>query len=265
MTGLLSAYLSRLWKEKLFWLAMLFMAGSGVLIALNSYQSSLSYLERGIAACVSVPLEQYCFAFQWVIGVLAAVVSSLFLGREYQDGTLRSKLIAGHSRTVVYLAGLVVNILSALLLCLCYVLFACVTGIPLMGGFQADTGTILLLLLGNLLAVVAYCSLFTLIEMLSASRTGAIVTALLVTLVLLALGTLLVGRLQEPEWLSMASGVDEAGSLIFGQAQPNPSYLGGPMRTVFQVLVNLLPPGQAFPLPGAGMNFCPSFPFTPPD
>lgn len=64
MTGLLSAYLSRLWKEKLFWLAMLFMAGSGVLIALNSYQSSLSYLERGIAASVSVPLEQYCFAFQ---------------------------------------------------------------------------------------------------------------------------------------------------------------------------------------------------------
>lgn len=133
MTGLLSAYLSRLWKEKLFWLAMLFMAGSGVLIALNSYQSSLSYLERGIAASVSVPLEQYCFAFQWVIGVLAAVVSSLFLGQEYQDGTLRSKLIAGHSRTVVYLAGLVVNILSALLLCLCYVLFACVTGIPFDG------------------------------------------------------------------------------------------------------------------------------------
>ena len=140
--------------------------------------------------------------------------------------------------------------LSALLLCLCYVLFACVTGIPLMGGFQADTGTILLLLLGNLLTVVAYCSLFTLIEMLSASRTGAIVTALLVTLVLLALGTLLVGRLQEPEWLSMASGVDETGSLIFGQAQPNPSYLGGPMRTVFQVLVNLLPTGQAFSLAG---------------
>ena len=77
MTGLLSAYLSRLWKEKLFWLAMLFMVGSGVLIALNSYQSSLSYLERGIAACVSVPLEQYCFAFQWVIGVLAAVVSRI--------------------------------------------------------------------------------------------------------------------------------------------------------------------------------------------
>lgn len=260
MTGLLSAYLSRLWKEKLFWLAMLFMAGSGVLIALNSYQSSLSYLKRGIAASVSVPLEQYCFAFQWVIGVLAAVVSSLFLGREYQDGTLRSKLIAGHSRTVVYLAGLVVNILSALLLCLCYVLFACVTGIPLMGGFQADTGTILLLLLGNLLAVVAYCSLFTPIEMLSASRTGAIVTALLVTLVLLALGTLLVGRLQEPEWLSMASGADEAGSLIFGQAQPNPSYLGGPMRTVFQVLVNLLPTGQAFSLAGGGDEFLPQLP-----
>ena len=239
MKNLLCAYFSRLWKEKMFWAAVIFMAAAGFFFTVIQHIAQQPYRDP---AHPTTP-EEFCFNFHQLIGVVSAIVCCLFLGREFQDGALRNQLIAGHSRTVVYLAGLVVNILSALLLCLCYVLFACVTGIPLMGGFQADTGTILLLLLGNLLTVMAYCSLFTLIEMLSASRTGAIVTALLATLVLLALGTLLVGRLQEPEWLSMASGVDETGSLIFGQAQPNPSYLGGPMRTVFQVLVNLLPTG----------------------
>lgn len=256
MKNLLCAYFSRLWKEKMFWAAVIFMAAAGIFFTIIQHIAQQPYRDP---AHPTTP-EEFCFNFHQLIGVVSAIVCCLFLGREYQDGTLRNKLIAGHSRTVVYLAGLVVNILSALLLCLCYVLFACVTGIPLMGGFQADTGTILLLLLGNLLTVMAYCSLFTLIEMLSASRTGAIVTALLVTLVLLALGTLLVGRLQEPEWISMASGVDEAGSLIFGQAQPNPSYLGGPMRTVFQVLVNLLPTGQAFSLAGGGDEFLPQLP-----
>lgn len=256
MKNLLCAYFSRLWKEKMFWAAVIFMAAAGIFFTIIQHIAQQPYRDP---AHPTTP-EEFCFNFHQLIGVVSAIVCCLFMGREFQDGALRSKLIAGHSRTVVYLAGLVVNILSALLLCLCYVLFACVTGIPLMGGFQADTGTILLLLLGNLLAVVAYCSLFTLIEMLSASRTGAIVTALLVTLVLLALGTLLVGRLQEPEWISMASGVDEAGSLIFGQAQPNPSYLGGPMRTVFQVLVNLLPTGQAFSLAGGGDEFLPQLP-----
>ena len=260
MRNILSAYLSRLWKDKFFWLAMVFMAGVGLVITLNQYSSGLVQQDRGLADTASIPLEDYCFSFQWVIGVVAALVSSLFLGREYQDGTLRNKLIAGHSRAAVYLAGLTVNILSTLLLCLCYGLFACVAGIPLMGGFQADLATVLLLLLGNLLAVMVYCSIFTLIEMLASSRTSAIVISVLVVLILLAAATALVGRLQEPEMLSIASGVDETGRLIFEETGRNPSYLGGPVRTVVQTLVNLLPTGQAFSLAGGGDEFLPQLP-----
>lgn len=260
MTNLLSAYLSRLWKDKFFWLAMVFMAGLGVLLTLNQYSSALLLQQRGLSADGSVPLELYCFGFQWVIGGASALVSCLFLGREYQDGTLRNKLIAGHSRTWIYLAGLMVNTISALALCLCYCVFACLIGIPLMGGFQAGIPTVLLLLLGNLLAVAAYSAIFTLVGMLCSSRTRAIVVAILLFLVMLVLGVFLIGRLQEPETLSIASGMDETGQLLFQETGRNPSYLGGPMRTIFQVIVNLLPTGQAFSLAGGGDEFLPQLP-----
>ena len=260
MCNVLSAHISRLWKDKFFWLAMLFMAGLGVFLTLNQYNSQQLLQRRDLAETAALALEQHCFSFQWVIGGVAALTSSLFLGREYQDGTLRNKLIAGHSRTAVYLAGLGVNIFSSLLLCASCFLFSCAIGIPTMGGFEAPAKTILLLCLGNLLAVVAYCSLFTLIEMLSSSRTSSIILTMLVFLGMLALGAFLIGRLQEPEMLSIASGVDESGNLIFSQAQPNPGYLREPLRTVFQTMVNLLPTGQAFSLAGGGDEFLPWLP-----
>ena len=225
MTNLLSAYFSRLWKDKFFWLAMLFMAGLGVFLTLNQYNSQQLLQRRDLAETASFALEDYCFSFQWVIGGVAALTSSLFLGREYQDGTLRNKLIAGHSRTAVYLAGLGVNIFFSLLLCASCFLFSCAIGIPTMGGFEAPAKTILLLCLGNLLAVVAYCSLFTLIEMLSSSQTSSIILTMLVFLGMLALSVFLIGRL-----------------------------------TVFQTMVNLLPTGQAFSLAGGGDEFLPWLP-----
>ena len=260
MTKILSAYLSRLWKDKFFWLAMLFMAGFGIFLTLNQYNNQQLLQQRGLVETTDLALEQYCFFFQWVIGGVAALVSSLFLGLEYQDGTLRNKLIAGHSRTSVYLAGLIINLVSALALCFCYSFFSCVIGVPLMGGFQAETGTLLLLLADNLLAVAAYCSLFTLIEMLTFSRTGAIVLTMLVFFGMLVLSTFLAGQLMKPEYISIASGVDESGNLIFSQDLPNPSYLEGPLRTVFQTIVNLLPTGQAFSLAGGGDESLPLLP-----
>ena len=259
MINLVSAFLSRLWKEKVFWLGMAFMAAFGIVMALNTYSSGMMSGPQGEKLTAGIPLEQYCFGFQWVIGVVAAVVSSLFIGREYQDGTLRNKLIAGHSRTSLYLAGLAVNILSTLLLCLSYLFFACVVGIPLMGGFQVDVPTVLLLILGNLLAVAVYCSLFTWIQLLCSNRAGAVVIALLLTLVLLVAGTAMIGRLQEPEWISYVS-YNQQGEMVMEPLQSNPNYLKGPVRTLFQTIVNLLPTGQAFSLAGGGDESLPLLP-----
>ena len=42
-----------------------------------------------------------------VVGILISIFYSLFLGTEYNDGTIRNKLIVGHKRETIYLASFI--------------------------------------------------------------------------------------------------------------------------------------------------------------
>ena len=239
MLNLLSAHISRLWKEKIFWVALAFMAVFGAFNALNYY--SFAYL---LDAGETFALEDYCFSFHWVIGIASAVVSSLFLGREYQDGTLRNQLIAGHSRAAVYLANLLSNVILTLLLCLASTAASCVVGIPGFGGFQADGGTILLFILSSILCVAVYASLFTMISMLLTSRAASVTVCLLIALAILLAASQLQSWLSEPAMWEGYSYLTDTGELVTVESFPNSTYLSGTARNVVETIDEFLPWGQ---------------------
>ncbi len=83
MINLIRAHFARLLQSPVFWLGTAASAASGVLL----------WFPNAAGLAVLPPL--YC-----------AVVFSLFFGTEYADGTIRNKLIAGHSREAIYLAAL---------------------------------------------------------------------------------------------------------------------------------------------------------------
>ena len=60
---------------------------------------------------------------------------------------------------------------------------------------------------------------------------------------LLLLGSVLYNALWEPEYLT--GMVMTANGIEMGEAQPNPNYISGALRTVFQFLVDTLPTGQS--------------------
>ena len=56
-----------------------------------------------------------------------------FIGTEYSDGTIRNKIVVGHSRSTIYLANLLTCCFAGLIMCLCFILPTLAIRIPLFG------------------------------------------------------------------------------------------------------------------------------------
>lgn len=222
MKNLLCAYFSRLWKEKMFWAAMMFMAAAGFFFTALHY---CTHPESNYTP------EEFCFNFYRLIGVGIAIVCCLFLGREFQDGTLRNKLIAGHSRWKIYLSSLMVNTAASVLLALGYFMAACLCGMPVFGGFVVSSGEVMLLILSCVLSVAVYASLFTMIQMLTGSRAMAVVLCILLALGLYVCSEAIFNVFYEPAMWDYLY---------------NPNYPGDAMRGFLEVLYKFLPTGQGF-------------------
>ena len=176
------------------------------------------------------------------LAILHAVFISLFLGVEYQDGTLRNKLIAGHSRGKVYLSFLLTAIAGCFAILLAWGL-SVGFGILKFGWFTAPAGSLLLSVAVILLLTAAEAALLTLLCMLLTNRAIAAVTAILLMFGLIILGSAFYNALCEPETLSAA--IMTGDGFQVGPPEPNPRYISGMTRQVFQFAVDALPTGQA--------------------
>lgn len=175
------------------------------------------------------------------IGFFCAGVTSLFLGAEHSDGTIRSKLCAGYSRAAIYLSSLFLSFASTVLLFAAYALPCC-----LIAPFTLDSAALPenepLRLLLALLMLLSVCALMTLLGMLLQSRAAAAVLSFIVLLALFAVCANLTSSLMQPEMAAFYS-IDGDVSTI-----QNPQYPTGIMRTVYEWVVDLLPTGLLFQL-----------------
>ena len=216
MRNLLRANFSRLWKSKALWLR--------------------ADPEGGIALD-----EAFGQVFPF-LPLLYAAFLSLFLGVEYQDGTLRNKIIAGHARWKVYAASLLSGAAGCWVVLLGWLLSIPI-GVLKFGWFTAPAAGLALELAVALGIAAAIAAILTLLGMLLPNRAVAAVLAILLVLGLLLLGSVLYNALWEPEYLT--GMVMTANGIEMGEAQPNPNYISGTLRTVFQFLVDTLPTGQS--------------------
>ena len=174
--------------------------------------------------------------------VLHAAFASLFLGLEYQDGTLRNKLIAGHSRASVYLAALAACTTGCFVILLGWALGA-MAGIPKFGWFSLGAPSLLLGAALILLLTAALAAILTLLCMLLPNRAAAAVASILLMFGLIVLGSLFYNALCEPEMLPAA--VMTVNGFEVGEPMPNPAYISGALRDVYQLAVDALPTGQS--------------------
>lgn len=236
MRNLLSAGLVRLARCKALWFSCAVTAGYEIFSLLSRY-------ERGRAG-FDYSLDGSFFLFAGLTGVVSALVCAFLIGPEHGDGTMRNKLVTGHSRRDIYLSNLILSTLASLMTCLAAILPGLALGLPLLGGFEMGTARAALMILGVCTLSMAYAALFTLLTMLIFERAASLTAAVLLALALLTAGAYLNGLLTAPPTIQ---GYDLSvnGQLAAAKPQPNPSYVPeGPVRTVLQFLYDFLPGGQ---------------------
>ncbi len=228
VTKLLRANLLRLRQSKLFWGTLAFMAGYALW---NIWERT----QLG-SATVDGILFDYCLA----AGIVSALFSGLFLGTEYGEGTLRNKLMVGHTRFSVYLANLLTTTAVAILYALTYLAVTLGLGSPLLGPPTLPWGRAFSLFLSSLATLAAFCAIYTAVGMLCSRKAVAAVVCLVGAFALFGVMSGVDDQLSVPKYAIAG----EQGEALLVE-NPNHSYVNEVMRPVYQLLDNALPFGQA--------------------
>ncbi|WP_310603679.1 ABC transporter permease subunit [Anaerosporobacter sp.] len=236
MSKLLSANFTRLRKNRLFWSVLIFMFVAGIIIV-----NVVSVKIRKSGAVVS--LDNIFFQYVLPIGIIMAVFSGIFLGTEYSDGTIRNKLIIGHSRRSIYISNLLTNMIVSILLCISYMVAVVIIGIPLIGFFTLDIKNILQICIGTFILAMAFTSIFTMVSMICSNKTTGAVTSILFVVVLLFVAMYMNSRIQAPKYIEEYVMTDSLGNVQTQMAQ-NPDYITGTKRAVYEFLFDFIPTGQ---------------------
>lgn len=194
------------------------------------------------------PIEIVFFIFLIPLGAMLAVFCSLFLGADYSDGTLRNKIITGHSRTAIYFSNLLTCVLAGLLMGAAFLLPVCCIGFSITTGFSMPRRELIWYLLNSLLTICAFSAVFTAVCMLCQRKATAAIICLLSTVALFVPSGMLCSALSVPEFYQDFDYFHPVtGEIVFKQV-PAYGYIGGIKREIYSLIIDVLPMGQAYQL-----------------
>jgi hypothetical protein len=174
MHKLFNAELPRLWRNKVFWIGIIYM----VVRAFDNTMSIFREIESGYYGTLS----NVFFRYAEYILVLEAVFCSIYIGTEYSDGTMRNKVIMGHPRHSIYFSYLIVSVVAGIMMCCSYIAVSMI-GISL--GFSVSIFDTLVGVLCSFALVCSISAIYTMITMLSKNRTTAVVICVVLSFALL--------------------------------------------------------------------------------
>lgn len=237
MGKLLSASMARTVKDKVFWVCV---TALSVLVAYVCVQNYLYQMRYN----TPYGLDMMLFGYNLFIPIQCAVFCSMFLGTEYADGTIRNKLVVGHTRRAVYLSNVVTAFVASVLMSLACFVVCLAMGVPLFGGPRMGVGWMLTILLGSLCMTAAICAICTACAMLIHKKAVLVLVLVLGMVALMLAAIAIQGMLEAPEFYPYAMDMVD-GELVTRNDVPNPHYLTGAKRAFYQFLYDFLPTGQA--------------------
>ena len=242
MGKLLRANLVRLRKNRIFWLAFFLLTVWGAVQRIG--------IRMDIEAHY---LDETFWIDALLIGIVLAVFISLFVGTEFEDGTIRNKIVMGHTRSEIYFANVIVCIIAGWLMCLGCLISSLLVGVPLLGFFHTEISIILLEGICVFALSAAYTAIYCFIAMLNSNRAITAIVCMLLSILLLFAGAAVSNQLDESEYYYIPDETLGIGEIDDGQNSEwirNPDYLEGTERRIYETILDVLPGGQSLQLSG---------------
>lgn len=241
MRKLLSANFSRLWKEKTFWLAAAFMTIGSACFSWMSYHTAMKNTGAEFY------IEDMMFNMLPMMGFVFVFFISMRLGTEFDEHTIRNKLIVGYNRTQVYFAEYITCLIASLILFAGMILFSTVSGWFFFRKLQFGWQEVLFLLLCCILIAAVFSAMSVVICMNVHNKAVSLVASLIFMFAILLLASFCINALaEEPTTYSYVSITMDG--VQFGDLIDNPAYIDGVQRTLYEFIADLLPTGQTIQL-----------------
>ena len=235
MRKLLTASFSRLWREKMFWFAFAFMSIGSVCynwIGYNEINNPQVYIEDMIFCML--PMSGFVFA----------LFISMCLGTEFEEHTIRNKLIVGYNRTQVYFAEYITCMVASVVLMgvmlLCSTLFSFFLSLE----FQSGWMEIVFLLFCCVLIASVFSAMFVGISMNVGAKATSLVVSIVFLFAILLLASFCINALAEEPMAYSNIVITVENGVEFGDLIENPAYIDGTQRTVYELIADILPTGQ---------------------
>ena len=251
MYKLLNASFYRLRKNKIFLGLVILTIIIAVFMIVSEYLNNIKY--SSVFGISSNTTDILLMKFINIIGFLIAIFTSLFVGAEYSDGTIRNKIVAGHSKKNIYLSNLIVSILVGIFLELIYLIVISIFSIPIFGLVQMNFSQLAVILLDIIMIIIVYSSIFNFIALICSNITISTVSSLLLILIMFVIDMLLSPTANSTEYIQKNIVMDEQGNVTY-EVVKNEDYPGKLVQTICKTISNFNPVSQAIEISGNKIN-----------
>lgn len=235
MRNLLSAGFTRLFKSRIFLIFVICIAVLSIFICNANIDKANN---------IQTVFDYVFFVFYPFVDFFLAAIVSLFIGQDYSDGTIRNKLIVGHSRAQVYFSNLIISSALAVILMVAHGVITYIFSLVMKYNFTGiDAVDMIRNVLLCTLAAVAVSALFTALSMNCSNRAVCVIIMFALVLMFMFLQGYITSALNESE-TTVGYVIYSDSGIEWGPEVPNPNYISDPIkRAVFEV-INDFPTGQ---------------------
>ena len=170
------------------------------------------------------------------------------LGTEFEEHTIRNKLVVGYHRTQVYFAEYITCMVASIILLGIMLLFSMSFGLLLSLEFQSDWYELVFLLFCCAMIVSVFSAIYVGISMNVGSKAISLVVSIVFVFAILLLASFCINALEEEPTAYSNITITVEDGVQFGDLIENPAYVDGTQRTVYELIADILPTGQTIQL-----------------